>query len=477
MTLRLSLNLTALLFVLVTAAHFPAQAQTAEDRRVPQTQAEITMSFAPLVRQAAPAVVNIYTRRVVAPRRQSPLFADPFFRRFFGDSFPAPGGTQERVQNSLGSGVIVRADGLIVTNQHVVENADEITVVLPDKREFDAAVVLRDEQTDLAILKIDTAGEELPFLKFRDSDTLEVGDIVLAIGNPFGVGQTVTSGIVSAVARTAQDVSDYSFFIQTDAAINPGNSGGALVSMDGQLAGINTAIYSRGGGSNGIGFAIPANMVATVVASAEKGDRVRRPWLGARGQTVTADVASGLELPRPFGVLISSVAHHGPAARAGLKVGDIVVSIGGRAVPDANSLQFRLGTLKIGDTVELIVLRSGGRISLALRLEVAPEDPPRNVTSISGRNPVAGADVANLSPALIEELRIPTDDRGVIILRIRRGSPADRVGLEPGDILVGLNDEKIGRVTDLQRMLGTASEGWRMVVRRQGRMLQMNIRG
>jgi Do/DeqQ family serine protease len=477
MTLRRHPYLTALMLALATAAHVPAQAQTADDRRVPRTRAEMTLSFAPLVRQAAPAVVNVYTRRVVEARRRSPLFDDPFFRRFFGDGFPAPGGTQKRVQNSLGSGVIVRADGLIVTNQHVVEKADEITVVLADRREFDAEVVLRDEQTDLAILKIDTAGEELPFLPFRDSDTLEVGDIVLAIGNPFGVGQTVTSGIVSAVARTAQGVSDYGFFIQTDAAINPGNSGGALVSMDGRLAGINTAIYSRGGGSNGIGFAIPANMVATVVASADKGDRVRRPWLGARGQTVTADVAAGLKLPRPFGVLISSVAPNGPAARAGLKVGDIVVSVGGREVPDANSLRFRLGTLRLGDTADLTVLRNGGRTSLALRLEAAPEDPPRNVTNIGGRNPVAGAEVANRSPALVEELQIPTDERGVIILRIRRGSPADRVGLEPGDILLGLNDEKTGRVADLQRMLGGVSEGWRMVVRRKGRLLQMNIRG
>ncbi len=466
------------LLVILLATLGVAEAQTADDRRVPLSRAEMTLSFAPLVREAAPAVVNVYTRRVVEARRTSPLFDDPFFRRFFGDGFPAPGGgTRKRVQNSLGSGVIVRADGLIVTNQHVVEKADEITVVLADRREFDAEVVLRDEQTDLAILKIEAAGEELPFLPFRDSDTLEVGDLVLAIGNPFGVGQTVTSGIVSAVARTAEGVSDYGFFIQTDAAINPGNSGGALVSMDGRLAGINTAIYSRGGGSNGIGFAIPANMVATVVASADSGGKVRRPWLGARGQTVTADVAAGLKLPRPFGVLINSVASNGPAARAGLRVGDIVVAANERDVPDANSLRFRLGTMRIGNTADLTVLRNGRRLTLALRLEAAPEDPPRNVTTMGGRNPVAGAEVANLSPALIEELQIPTDERGVIILRIRRGSPADRVGLEPGDILLALNDEKIGRVAELKRLLGVASDGWRMVVRRKGRLLQMNIRG
>lgn len=216
----------------------------ADAKRVPASRGEIDLSFAPLVRSAAPAVVNIYTRRVVRSRQISPLFNDPFFRRFFGNQF-APGGQQKnRVQNSLGSGVIVSAGGLIVTNHHVIDKADEITVVLTDRREFEAEVVTRDEGTDLAVLRIKTKGEVLPFLELRDSDTLEVGDLVLAIGNPFGVGQTVTSGIVSALARTARGVSDFGFFIQTDAAINPGNSGGALISLDGGLVGINTAIYS-----------------------------------------------------------------------------------------------------------------------------------------------------------------------------------------------------------------------------------------
>ncbi|MEX1147469.1 MAG: trypsin-like peptidase domain-containing protein, partial [Sphingomonadales bacterium] len=241
---------------------------TAQERAVPQSQADVQLSFAPVVKAVTPAVVNIYTRRVVRSDPQaSPFFDDPFFRRFFGDG-PAMGTPRERVQRSLGSGVIVSADGIIVTSHHVIGEADQITVALYDRREFEAEVVLSDESTDLAVLRIDTEGEELPHLELRDSDTLEVGDLVLAIGNPFGVGQTVTSGIVSAVARTNVGVSDYQFFIQTDAAINPGNSGGALVTLDGKLAGINTAIYSRTGGSIGIGFAIPSNMVGSVVVAA-----------------------------------------------------------------------------------------------------------------------------------------------------------------------------------------------------------------
>ncbi|CAN0480566.1 unnamed protein product, partial [Discosporangium mesarthrocarpum] len=287
---------------MVLTSAMPTSAQV---KRVPASKAEISLSFAPLVKSAAPAVVNIYTRRVVRARRISPLFNDPFFRRFFGNQF-APGNRQnQRVQNSLGSGVIVSADGLIVTNHHVIDKADEITVVLTDRREFEAEVVTRDEGTDLAVLRIKANNEKLPFLKLRDSDTLEVGDLVLAIGNPFGVGQTVTSGIVSALARTARGVSDFGFFIQTDAAINPGNSGGALIALDGGLVGINTAIYSRGGGSNGIGFAIPSNMVATVIGSAVSGGQVVRPWLGARGQTVNADLARSLGLSRPSGVLVN----------------------------------------------------------------------------------------------------------------------------------------------------------------------------
>ena len=317
-TIRRTTAAFSLILSLAVLAPFAPQAhaQTA----VPQSAAQIKLSFAPIVKEAAPAVVNVYARRVVAQRQVSPFFNDPFFRRFFGDQggFGAP---RQRVERSLGSGVIISSDGIIITNHHVIKDADEVRVALADRREFDCDIVLDDERTDLAVLRIKDGSGDFPHLKFGDSDKLEVGDIVLAIGNPFGVGQTVTQGIVSAVARTHVGVSDYQFFIQTDASINPGNSGGALVDMSGNLVGINSAIYSRSGGSNGIGFAIPVNMVKLIADAARHGGTVRRPWIGASMQAVTADIAEGMGLDRPRGVLVTRIAKASPAAKAGLKVG------------------------------------------------------------------------------------------------------------------------------------------------------------
>ncbi|MDA0240497.1 MAG: trypsin-like peptidase domain-containing protein, partial [Proteobacteria bacterium] len=315
----------------------PASAQ----KRIPSSQSDIQLSFAPLVKRVAPAVVNIFTTKTVTARRVSPLFDDPFFRRFFGENFAGP--RRQRKENSLGSGVIVRPDGMIITNHHVIQGADEITVILADRREFKAVIVGSDERTDLAVLRIDTGGRSLPHLTFRDSDDLEVGDLVLAIGNPFGVGQTVTSGIVSALARTQVGINDLNFFIQTDAAINPGNSGGALVTMDGKLVGVNSAIYSRSGGSIGIGFAIPANMVQTVMTGLTGGQLVR-PWLGGAGQAVTSDIANSIGLDRPVGVLINSLYPNGPATRAGLAIGDVVLAVNDREVNDPEALRFRIAS-------------------------------------------------------------------------------------------------------------------------------------
>ncbi len=455
----------------------PGVSVGADEKRVPASRADINLSFAPLVKSAAPAVVNIYTRRVVRSRRTSPLFNDPFFRRFFGNQFPPGSRQNQRVQNSLGSGVIVSADGLIVTNHHVIDKADEITVVLTDRREFEAEVVTRDDGTDLAVLRIKSNDEKLPFLKLRDSDTLEVGDLVLAIGNPFGVGQTVTSGIVSALARTARGVSDFGFFIQTDAAINPGNSGGALISLDGGLIGINTAIYSRGGGSNGIGFAIPSNMVATVIGSALSGGQVVRPWLGARGQTVDSDLARSLDLSRPSGVLINSVHPNGPAAKAGVKVGDVVVSVNAKEIADANTLKFRIATLSVGTSAAFSVMRRGQVVDISVPLQAAPEIPQRDLSLISGSNPYTGAEVANLSPALAEEISFDTDAAGVVVMRVKRGSPADRIGLEPGDILLRLNGTEIVSVSKLRQMVRREYSNWRIEIVRGGHTLQLVIRG
>src|SRR6185436_13756429 len=311
----------------------------AQERRVP-TQSELRLSYAPVVQHVAPAVVNVYAAKVVQNR--NPLLDDPIFRRFFGVP-GGPGGNQ--VQRSLGSGVIVDAGGLIVTNNHVIEGVDEVKVSLVDKREFEAILVLKDPRTDLAILRVKDGHERFPVLDFADSDALQVGDLVLAIGNPFGVGQTVTHGIVSALARTQVGVSDYQFFIQTDAAINPGNSGGALVDMTGKLAGINTAIFSRSGGSQGIGFAIPSNMVRVVVASAKSGGKaVKRPWLGARLQAVTPEIAETLGLRTPSGALVANVAPGSPAARAGLKLSNLIVAIDGQAIEDHNAFDYRFAT-------------------------------------------------------------------------------------------------------------------------------------
>jgi len=466
-----------LILTILTATVLAAPDGARAAKAVPADAAEIRLSYAPLVRRTAPAVVNIYARRVVQTREPlSPMLADPFFRRFFGGDFFG-GAPRERVQNSLGSGVIVRPTGLILTNHHVIAGAEEITVVLADRRELAAETVHSDPRTDLAVLRVDTKGEALPHLEFGDSDDLEVGDLVLAIGNPFGVGQSVTGGIVSANARSAAGISDYQFFIQTDAAINPGNSGGALVAMDGRLVGINTAIYSRGGGSVGIGFAIPANMAAAVLRLAESGGTARRPWLGASGQTVTAEIAAELDMKRPDGVLINAVWPGGPADAAGLRVGDVVLAVGGKAVSDIQSLRFRIATQAPDGPVDFRLLRAGREIERSVRLAPAPETPPREVTVLRGRHPLAGATVGNLSPAFAEELGVDPFATGVIVVERAAGSPAARFGFRPGDVILRINGTETARVTDLVRALAVPAEAWRVTFDRDGRTLRVAIGG
>ncbi len=447
----------------------------AQNRFVPNTQQQIQLSFAPIVKKVAPAVVNIYAKKVV--RRQgriSPLFNDPFFRRFFGDRFS--GIPRDRVENSLGSGVIVDPTGIVVTNNHVIANATEVVVVLPDRRQFEAKIETADKSTDLAILKIETKDPALPFVTLKDSDDLEVGDLVLAIGNPFGVGQTVTSGIVSALARTAVGVSDASFFIQTDAAINPGNSGGALVSMDGRLIGVNTAIYSRDGGSLGIGFAVPSNMVQTVLESARRGGPVVRPWVGFKGKEVTNDLAEGLGLPRPKGVLVERVHANGPAAKAGIRVGDVVLSVEGQEINSPQGLRYRLFTKPMGRSVALEILRRGKTIRASMRLQPPPEDPPRNDTMIKGHNPFSGAMVANLSPALANELELDDSASGVVILSIQRGSLAARLNIRPGDRILQISKKAVSTVGALQKLVKQDRRNWHFAIDRGGRVIQANIR-
>ncbi|MDQ0504015.1 Do family serine endopeptidase [Xanthobacter agilis] len=454
----------------------PAVAQAP---RVPASQAEVKLSFAPIVARTAPAVVNVYALKT-AQQRVNPIFDDPFFRRFFGGPGGSPGlGAPDRMQRSLGSGVIVDPSGIVVTNYHVIEGADEIRVALNDKREYEAQVLLRDQRTDLAILRLKLETKEtFASLELGNSDELAVGDLVLAIGDPFGVGQTVTQGIVSAVARTQVGVSDYQFFIQTDAAINPGNSGGALVDMAGRLVGINTAIYSRSGGSIGIGFAIPVNMVRVVLDQAKSGGKaVRRPWLGAKLQRVTPDIADSLGLPRPAGALVREVTAGSPAASAGLKVGDLILAVEGQGIEDPESLNYRLATRPIGSRAALGLNRGGRNESVVVVLESAPETPPREAVQLRARSPFGGATIVNLSPAVAEELRVDGAASGVVIAEIADGTPAAQAGFKPGDVIVEVNGEKIARTRELDTLTQAPMRAWRIVVIRGGRAISALLPG
>jgi len=450
---------------------FPALAQ---DKVVPDSQAQITYSYAPIVKRAAPAVVNVYSSRMVQQRAFPSFFDDPFFRRFFGDM--GPGQEQSRIQKSLGSGVIVDPSGYVITNSHVIQGADEVKVALSDRREFEAEVVLSDDRTDLAVLKIED-DEPFPALDFADSDHLEVGDIVLAIGDPFGVGQTVTSGIVSALARTQVGVSDYGFFIQTDAAINPGNSGGALLDMHGNVVGINTAIYSRSGGSHGIGFAIPSNMVRLVVASAKNGGELKRPWFGASVQEVTPEIADSLGMERPVGVLVANLHPDGPAEEAGLRTGDVVVLVEGREVLDPNGFRYRMATKGVGTETTLDIIRRGQRKSVTIALVAPPEDPPRDVRDLDGPSPLTGARVANLSPAVADELSLDTEATGVVVVALKRGSAAQRVGFRVGDMIREINGEEIDSSEELDAYVDQQRRTWRVTIIRDGRSITSEFRG
>ncbi len=452
-----------------TATACPA---LAADAKLPDSRQQMQLSFAPLVKATAPAVVNVYVSRRVK-EFVSPFGNDPFFREFFGGDFGVP---QERMQNSLGSGVIVSEDGLIVTNNHVVKGGGdaEIRVALGDKREFDARIILRDEKLDLAVLRMNTRERKFPHLEFDNSDDIAVGDLVLAIGDPFGVGQTVTSGIVSALARTGINAADAQYFIQTDAAINPGNSGGALIDMNGRLMGINTAIVSRSGGSQGIGFAIPANLVKVFVESAISGKAIAKPWLGASLSPVTHEIAQALKLEKVSGVLVAEVDPKGPAAKAGLTPQDIVVGIDGQLVEDPAGLAYRLDTKGVGANARLQVLRQGREISLDLPLEEAPQPQAVNLT---GAHPFDGAKVSDVSVASIGRVANGADAAGAIVLEVQSGSIAQGLGFRPGDIVIRVNRARIKDVDDLQRAIKTPQRVWRLDVRRGDQIYQMAVPG
>lgn len=418
-------------------------APQARETRAPRSAGEVALSFAPVARAAQPAVVNIFTAKVVRERARM----GPFFALYE---------SQPRVENSLGSGVIIDPAGYVITNNHVIAGADQIVVALADRREYPARLLFADARMDLALLKVEPGPEPLPALRLGDSDRVEVGDLVLAIGNPFGVGQTVTQGIVSAVARSGLGVSDTQFFIQTDAAINQGNSGGALVNLDGELIGVNTAILTAGreGGSIGLGFAIPANMVRVFLRAAETG-RLVTAWLGADGEALTLESARAAGLDRPIGVLVTGITPGSPAARAGLRPGDVILSVDGKEVTDPPTLRYRIATLGVDQTVEVGIVRDRRPMTVRLQLVAPPEVPPRQLTRLPPGSILAGVAIANLSPALAQELGAGLPERGVVVVEVPPDAPARVTGFpRPGDILEAVNGEPVRSVADVGRMIG-----------------------
>lgn len=458
MLLRLTLCL-----VLTTTAVFA-------DTRVPVSRSEMTLSFAPLVKSSAPAVVNIYARRVVKGRR-SPFADDPFFRDFFRDF----GANRPRVQNSLGSGVILTANGIVVSNYHVVGQATEIRVVLNDRREYSARVLLGDQESDLAILQLDGASE-MPHLDLRDSDTVEVGELVLAIGNPFGVGQTVSSGIVSGLARSGMATGNArGYFIQTDAPINPGNSGGALIDVAGRLIGINTSILTRSGGSNGIGFAIPASLVAQFVAQAQDGHtRFQRPWAGLVGQAVDAELSDSLGLDAPGGVAISQMHPASPFAAAGLRVSDVVLSVDGAPVFTPPEMLYRMSVHGIGETLDLRYARRGREATAQVTLVPPPEEPPRAALVLGDRDLLPGLALARVNPAVQSELGLPTHAQGVVVTE--SGEIGARLGFQPGDVIVSIGRATPDTPQAVQKILRRASGRISIQVQRGGQRVLLRFR-
>ncbi len=443
------------------AAQLARQASPEAPRQVPENPRQINLSFAPVARDVQPAVVNIFTARVVRQRQAM----GPFFQLFTAEP---------RVENSLGSGVIVDAQGLIVTNNHVVQGADQILVALADRREFPARVVFAEPRLDLALLRIDPRGARLPVARLGDSDRAQVGDLVLAIGNPFGVGQTVTQGIVSATARTGIGVSDTQFFIQTDAAINQGNSGGALANMAGEVIGINTAILTGGrdGGSIGLGFAVPSNMVRIFLAAAQTG-RLVTAWIGVEGEPLTSETAARAGLDRPTGVLVTGVSPGSPAARAGLRAGDIVYAIDGKEVPDPAALRYQIATQPVGSRPTLTVVRNRRAENVAVELAAPPENPPRQLTQLPSGSILAGVTIANLSPALAQELGAGLPERGVVVVAVPPQAPAARTGFpRPGDIIEAINGRPVRSVDEVRQALGASTQRTLYAMNRNGRVVE-----
>ncbi len=465
--------LIALCMSIVMTACKEATQVKEESKYIPLTREKKIESYASVVKMVAPAVVNIYAfHQAKFEYPASPFMDDPFFKQFFEHLHPG----ENEAQNSLGSGTLVNKEGLVLTNDHVIENADMIHVVLFDKREYVATVVVRDKKTDLALLQIE-GGTNFPFLTINPSEDIEVGDVVLAIGNPFGVGQTVTSGIISALARSQEGISDYRSFIQTDAAINPGNSGGPLVTTDGRVVGINTAIYSKSGGSVGIGFAIPTNIAMSVIESVKNEGRIIRPWLGLEVQSVTADDAHALGLSRPYGVLVKEVYPEGPADKAGVKVGDFIAALDHNEIEDDASLDYQVAISPLGKKVDLTILRKGEKKKLSIMLTEPMDSKDSSSFTIEEVNPLRGARIQTLSPSLAVDLGLNPMQRGVVITEVSETGPAAQLGIQPGDVLEFINKKKIKTKEDAMRLLKNATREWTLILRRGDQVLTFEVTG
>ena len=422
----------------------PAAEVPLDKSPVPRTAGPYS-SFAPIVKKVAPGVVRIVITAKSASVSMPEWFGfnDPFWRRFFGDQFGGRSPNRQfntPRQHGFGSGVIVTKDGYILTNNHVVDNADEVKVMLQDGRELIAKVIGRDPKSDLAVIKIEA--RDLPVVPMADSDKVEVGDIVLAIGNPFGVGQTVTTGIVSATGRGNLGIEEYEDFIQTDAAINPGNSGGALVDVEGRLIAINTAIFSRTGGNQGIGFAIPSNLARNVMESLIKDGHVTRGYLGVMIQDVTPALAQEFKLKEPTGALVGDVGPKGPADKAGFKNGDAVLEYNGKRIPDSRRLRLAVADTKPGTTVPVKILRDGVNKTLEVTVQQMPGSEQlaeNNGPASKDNGTLNGVTVSDLDPQARQELKIPDNVKGVVITEVQPDSPAAEAGLKQGDVIQEIN--------------------------------------
>jgi serine protease Do len=435
-----------------------------------QRDVRLGTSYSSVVKKAAPSVVSIFTSKTVRGSRleADPFFGDDLFRRFFGDRFSAPGRNAPRQfkERGLGSGVIVTKDGYILTNNHVVDGADEVKVLLAekDKKEYVAKIVGRDPKTDVAVLKVEA--KDLPAMTLADSDKIEVGDVVLAIGNPFGIGQAATMGIISAIGRGNIGIEDYEDFIQTDAAVNPGNSGGALVDVEGRLIGINTAILSRSGGNMGVGFAVPINLARGIMDRLMQDGKVVRGYLGVVLQDLTADLAREFKVPETGGVLVGEVMAKSPAAEAGLKHGDVIIELNAKPVKDSRSLRLTVAGMAPGAKIELKVLRDGKERSFNASLKELPENPENASLGPAEEETDAldGVVVTDLDAKTRTQLKLPADLKGAVISSVDPNSASYDAGLREGDVVLEINRKA---VTNAQEAVAASKRvaGGRVLVR------------